>query len=136
MGERKVLNRYIPPDFDPSIMPKYLSHRGNNAISLEEEAKLREEEDKVDAMKALENRTIDNKVEMDVLDALDEIRAINQRHERVDTAAVLAALKEKEAAKAASASSHSAPRNKDGLTEEDEELLRQFRARKSAETSS
>ena len=39
----------------------------------------------MDSMKALENRTIDNKVEMDVLDALDEIRAINQRHERIDT---------------------------------------------------
>ena len=39
----------------------------------------------MDSMKALENRTIDNKVEMDVLDALDEIRAINQRHERINT---------------------------------------------------
>lgn len=33
MGERKVLNRYIPPDFDPSIMPKYLSHRGSKVYT-------------------------------------------------------------------------------------------------------
>eukprot|EP00617_Octactis_speculum_P004193 CAMPEP_0185788070 /NCGR_PEP_ID=MMETSP1174-20130828/144138_1 /TAXON_ID=35687 /ORGANISM="Dictyocha speculum, Strain CCMP1381" /LENGTH=52 /DNA_ID=CAMNT_0028481555 /DNA_START=21 /DNA_END=176 /DNA_ORIENTATION=- len=40
-------------------------------------------------MKALENRTIDSKKEMDILDALDELKAINQRKERVDTEAVL-----------------------------------------------
>ena len=34
MGERKVLNRYIPPDFDPSIIPKYLSHRGNKMMEI------------------------------------------------------------------------------------------------------
>lgn len=49
----------------------------------------RVEEEKVDAMKALENRTLDSKIEMDVLDALDEIKAINQRHERVNTEALL-----------------------------------------------
>lgn len=52
--------------------------------TVEEEKRIREEEDKVDVMKSLENRTIDNKVEMDILDALDEIKAINQRHQRVD----------------------------------------------------
>lgn len=59
---------------------------------VEEEEKNREEEEELDAMKALENRTMDNKIEMDVLDALDEIRAINQRHQRVDTNKVLEAL--------------------------------------------
>ena len=62
----------------------------DNEAEESEESKLRLEEEKVDAMKALENRTLDSKVEMDVLDALDEIKAINQRHERVNTEALLA----------------------------------------------
>ena len=51
-----------------------------------------EEEDEFDTMKALENRTLDSKNEIDVLDALDEIKAVNQRHERIDTNKVLSAL--------------------------------------------
>lgn len=174
MGERKVLINYIPPDFDPSIIPKtkrdknklcevrtmlpfsmrcltcgeymyrgkkfnsrkenpagetYLGIRKyrfyircsycsaeiifktdpknadyemesgatrnfevwrQNEAEITEDTKEREEEEEVDAMKALENRTLDSKVEMDVLDALDEIKAINQRHERVNTDALLA----------------------------------------------
>jgi len=62
--------------------------------TVEEEKRIREEEDKVDAMKSLENRTIDNKVEMDILDALDEIKAINQRHQRVDADSLIRALQE------------------------------------------
>ena len=168
MGERKVLNRYVPPDFDPSIIPRFKRDKNrvmevrmmlpfsmrcttcgeymgrgkkfnsrkencegedymgirrfrfivkcsvcsaeisfktdpknsdyeceygatrnyemwteNAAIVSEEEAA--RAEDEADAMKSLENRTLDSKIEMDVLDALDEIKAINQRHERVDT---------------------------------------------------
>ena len=44
-------------------------------------AKLEEEEN--NPMKALENRTIDSKREMDILDALHDIRARNARNERV-----------------------------------------------------
>ena len=44
-------------------------------------AKLEEEEN--NPMKALENRTVDSKREMDVLDALHDIRARNARNERV-----------------------------------------------------
>ncbi|KAJ3141198.1 hypothetical protein HDU90_007224 [Geranomyces variabilis] len=40
-------------------------------------------------MKALENRTLDSKREMDILDALDEIRMRNARSERVDANGVL-----------------------------------------------
>lgn len=45
-------------------------------------AKLEEEEN--NPMKALENRTVDSKREMDILDALTDIRARNARNERVD----------------------------------------------------
>ena len=44
-------------------------------------AKLEAEEN--DPMKALENRTVDSKREMDILDALQDIRARNARNERV-----------------------------------------------------
>jgi len=62
----------------------------------EEEKKKREEEDEYDNMRALENRTLDSKIEMDVLDALDAIKAVNQRHERVDTNKVLGLLNQKD----------------------------------------
>lgn len=173
MGERKVLNKYFPPDFDPSLVPRrkrpkneqievrmmlpfslqcatcgeYM-YRGKKFNSRKEEvaeetyhgirifrfyikcitcaaeitfrtdpargdyaaehgcvrnfepwreredeedaaAAQREDEERGDAMKALENRTLDSKREMDILDALDEIKAINQRHARVDTDALL-----------------------------------------------
>lgn len=51
----------------------------------------REEEEKSDNMKQLENRTLDSKIELEIMDALDEIKAVNRRHEAVDTANVLKA---------------------------------------------
>ncbi|RIB06519.1 CWC16 protein, partial [Gigaspora rosea] len=55
-----------------------------------EESKLQKElEEENNPMKALENRTIDSKREMDILDALDEIRTRNARNERVDSDALL-----------------------------------------------
>ena len=206
MGERKVLNFYVPPDFDASIIPRqkrdrnrtcevrtmlpfsmrcstcgeYL-YRGKKFTARKETVlgeeymgirkfrfyikcsvcsasivfktdpknsdyemesggsrnfevwrddaevvdaldKEREEEDKVDAMKALENRTVDNKQEMDVLDALDEIKAINQRHERIDTEALIGAL-------SSSSSSGSAVLLPSGLTAADEELVKSIKFR-------
>ncbi|KAI9474814.1 CWC16 protein, partial [Zychaea mexicana] len=56
----------------------------------DEEGKPEEEEEEVDdPMKALENRTLDSKREMEILDALDEIRLRNARSERVDVDDVL-----------------------------------------------
>lgn len=43
-------------------------------------------------MKALENRTLDSKREMDIMAALDELQTLNKRQARVDTDAALAAL--------------------------------------------
>ncbi|KAI0340221.1 DUF572-domain-containing protein [Trametopsis cervina] len=167
MSERKVLNKYFPPDFDPSLIPRrkvpknsqqvvrlmapfsmrcntcgeyiykgkkfnarketvegedyygikifrfyikctlcsaeitfktdpkntdYAAEHGasrnfepwREEKAVEEEdrlAKLEEEEN--NPMKALENRTVDSKREMDILDALQDIRARNARNERV-----------------------------------------------------
>lgn len=188
MGERKVLNKYFPPDFDPSKIPRMkrpknhqievrmmlpfsvqcnscseFMYRGKKFNSKKEdvegddykgirkfrfyikcvtcsqeivfktdpekadyeleqgatrnfevwkdeaaekkaEVENREAEDKNDAMKALENRTLDSKIEMEILDALDEIRAVNSRHEHVDMAAVLALrARQEQEAKAAAA---------------------------------
>ena len=52
-------------------------------------AGLEEEEDLDDPMKALENRTLDSKREMEILDALDEIRLRNAKSERVNVDEVL-----------------------------------------------
>ncbi|KAI9056629.1 DUF572-domain-containing protein [Trametes sanguinea] len=167
MSERKVLNKYFPPDFDPSLIPRrrqpknsqqvvrlmapfsmrcntcgeyiykgkkfnarketvegedyygikifrfyikctlcsaeitfktdpkntdYAAEHGasRNFEPWREEqaveegdrlAKLEEEEN--NPMKALENRTVDSKREMDILDALQDIRARNARNERI-----------------------------------------------------
>ncbi len=40
-------------------------------------------------MKALENRTLDNKMELDILDALDEIRSLNAKVSKLDPEEVL-----------------------------------------------
>ena len=53
----------------------------------------REEEERGNAMKQLENRTLDSKREMDIMAALDEMQSLNARHAQVNTEAALAALK-------------------------------------------
>jgi len=167
MAERKVLNKYFPPDFDPDLIPRRRGPKNSQQVvrlmapfsmrcntcgeyiykgkkfnarketvegedyygikifrfyikctlcsaeitfktdpkntdyaaehgasrnfepwreeqAVEEEdrlAKLEEEEN--NPMKVLENRTIDSKREMDILDALQDIRARNARNERM-----------------------------------------------------
>lgn len=80
-------------------------------------AKLEEEEN--NPMKALENRTVDSKREMDILDALQDIRARNARNERVGQAVDLTeriGLEEVETEE---------DREKRLLEEEDEKLVRE-----------
>ncbi|KAL5495712.1 CWF16 [Sanghuangporus weigelae] len=207
MSERKVLNKYIPPDFDPSLIPRRKVPRNSQQVvrlmapfsmrcntcgeyiykgkkfnarkeTVEEETyygikifrfyikctlcsaeitfktdpkntdytaehgasrnfepwrdeAAAEEEDKLarleaeenNPMKALENRTLDSKREMDVLDALQDIRARNARNERVAASSDLLdklALDEVEQEEAA------AKRLED---EEDEKLVREVFSR-------
>lgn len=49
-----------------------------------------------DVMKELENKTMDSKMEMDILDALDEIKSLNARASVVDIDALLERRKEEE----------------------------------------
>jgi len=173
MGERKVLNKYYPPDFDPTKLPRGRRPKNNqftvrmmlpmsvrcntcgeylykgkkfnskketvngkeylgikifrfymkctncaaeftimtdpensdyiadmncsrnfepwreNEKLIEEIKKAREKEEEGDAMKALENRTLDSKIEMDIIEALDEIRALNSRNAKVTSDTLL-----------------------------------------------
>lgn len=215
MGERKVLNRYVPPDFDPSIIPKFKRSKGSGprlmeirmmlpfsmrcntcgeymyagkkfnskkemttedymgikrirfyikctscsaeitfmtdpknsdytcesgasrnfelwrdtASHVEADSKQRAEEEEHDAMKGLENRMMDNQMEMQIMDGLEGIKAQNQRHHTVDTDRALAAIR----SKADSAAPSSDPA---ALTAEDEELIKSIRFRSAPAASS
>jgi len=89
--------------------------RANEAL-VEEEKKKRENEETGDAMKALENRTNDSKVEMDIIDALEEIRALNARNSKITPEQLI----EKYKTKAFKVPDNS---NNNQLTAEDEEEL-------------
>ncbi|KEH42687.1 putative CWC16 protein [Medicago truncatula] len=194
MGERKVLNKYYPPDFDPAKLPRgkktkqipvrhmlsmtircntcgnfmYKGTKLNSRKEVvegetylgiqifrfygkctccsaeytmktdprnsdyvvefgatrnfepwraedkesDERKKKREAEEIGDAMKSLENKTLDSKREMDILAALDEMKSMKSRHATVSVDKMLAALQRKAADK------------EKRLVEEDEALIK------------
>ncbi len=73
--------------------------RGEDGELLTEEEKLERKRERLegDPMKQLEERTLDSRREMEILDALQDIRTRNARIERVDPDAVLARLHDRAA---------------------------------------
>jgi len=98
-----------------------------------------EEEEKLDSMKALENRVAESQREMAEMDALEEIRAMNERHSRlmkggrkVDVAE--AVLKAREVAmgggggeKSGDVAEELLDLNENGLTKDEEDLVQSIK---------
>lgn len=96
-----------------------------------------EEEEKLDSMKALENRVAESQREMAEMDALEEIRAMNERHSRlmkgggrkVDVAE--AVLKAREVAMGGGKNGGVAEElldlNENGLTKDEEDLVQSIK---------
>lgn len=79
---------------------------------VDKEKQRRDAEEMGDAMKSLENRTLDSKREMDIMAALDEMKSMRSRHATVSVDAMLEALQ------------HTVENKEKKLEEEDEALIK------------
>lgn len=79
---------------------------------VDKEKRKRDAEEMGDAMKSLENRTLDSKREMDIMAALDEMKSMKSRHATVSVDAMLEALQ------------RTGENQEKKLDEEDEELIK------------
>lgn len=79
---------------------------------VDKEKRKRDAEEMGDAMKSLENRTLDSKREMDILAALDEMKSMKSRHATVSADQLLEALQ------------RTAEQKEKKLEEEDEALIK------------
>ena len=102
-----------------------------------------EEDEKIDSMKALENRVLESQREMAELDALEEIRAMNARHVKMmgkrgggemDTAQ--AVLNAREAHLGLHQDDADEELNENGLTNDEEELVNSIKFGRSSQLSS
>jgi hypothetical protein len=104
----------------------------DKAKTEEASAQEKDQEEKEDLMKALENRVLDSQREMADLDNLEEIRAMNRRHLQLvsksdqgfdaDAKAVMAARQAKE-----DKAKKDEKLNEYGITEEDENLVKSIK---------
>ena len=101
--------------------------------------KQQEEDEKMDSMKALENRVAESQREMAEMDALEEIRAMNQRHvglmkggRRIDAAQ--AVLRAREAA-VGKGPADEEDLNENGLTNEEEDLVKSIKFRAASDAN-
>lgn len=97
-----------------------------------------EEDEKLDGMKALENRVLESQREMAELDALEEIRAMNARHVKMmgkrgggELDAAKAVLDAREANLGLNQEEDEVELNENGLTHEEEELVNSIKFGKS-----
>ncbi|KAJ1616481.1 hypothetical protein T492DRAFT_1106504 [Pavlovales sp. CCMP2436] len=90
--------------------------------AIEAEYTKRAAEDEMDAMKKLENRTKDSKLEMDTLDTLDELRTMNARNNAASIDALIARKREPDEAE----ETEQAPPAPRPLDEDDEEMVQRL----------
>lgn len=89
----------------------------------EERLKRKEEEREGDPMKKLEERTMDSRREMEILDALQDIRTRNARLERVDAEAVLAKVHGRGVGSSAGLTAENVEEEEKAKAQEEDELL-------------